>query len=81
MSNDCAIVFDLWKHFGKVTEVDRNNATACCYYLGPNRQESSHIPQVYCTADGKVNEIKWDGQGLTGTIPSEIGQLVNLTYL
>ena len=78
--SDCAIVIDLWKHFGRTTTVDQNNATACCYYLGESAQPSG-IEGVTCTSDGKVTEISWAFKNLNGTIPNSIGNLKNLQYL
>jgi hypothetical protein len=80
MSNDCAIVVDLWKHFGRTTTVDQNNATACCYLLGASAQPSG-IEGVTCTSDGKVTEISWPLKNLSGTIPNSIRNLNNLSVL
>ena len=80
MSGDCAIVVDLWKHWGKTTTVDRTHPTACCYTLGKADQPSG-IEGVTCTSDGKVTKIKWPFKKLSGPIPDSIGNLKNLQTL
>ena len=69
--SDCAIVFDLWKFWGTTLEgtVDHSDPTACCTMAG-------------VTCDGPaVTEINSSSESLTGSIPSEIGNLVNLKRL
>ena len=80
MSGDCAIVVDLWKHWGKTTTVDRTHPTACCKRFGKSDQPSG-IEGVYCTSDGKVTRINWSSMGLSGSIPGYIGKLTNLRSL
>jgi hypothetical protein len=81
MANDCEIIVDLWKNYwNKTTTVDGNELTACCYYLGSTTQTSG-IPGVTCTSDGKVTRIEWSYQFPTGSIPPEIGNLKNLNWL
>ena len=76
MSHDCEIVYDLWTQFGKTTTVDRNNETACCYWLGVEVQrQPTVIPEVYCTPDGNVTRILWRSRSLSGYIPDSIGNL------
>jgi hypothetical protein len=69
---------------GKTTpSVDPTSSTACCYYLGSTTQTSG-IPGVNCTTMGTmttVTEINWGNRSLTGSLPSEIGNLVNLKNL
>jgi hypothetical protein len=68
-AGDCETVVSLWTSFGKTTTVDPNDPTACCSMEG-------------VTCDGeKVTQINWSSQGLSGTIPSTIGDLVNLVEL
>jgi hypothetical protein len=77
MSHDCAIVIDLWKHWGQNTTVDRNNRTGCCLLVGSKQP----IPAVICTPDGKVTDINWQDKGLNGSIPESITNLKNLESL
>jgi hypothetical protein len=79
-TSDCCRVTYIWQEMGKYTTVAATSATACCYYLGSTTQTSG-IPGVYCTSDGTVTKLDWYGKGLTGLIPSTIGNLVNLNYL
>jgi hypothetical protein len=86
MSHDCAIVVDLWKHWGKTTTANRTLEFACCTSMphGINASRSfisSDIPNVSCHSDGKVEEIQWRGQSLSGSIPDSIGNLKNLKDL
>jgi hypothetical protein len=70
---------------GKTTSVSSIGATDCCYYVvsstGTTTKQTSGIPLVYCTSDGIVTEIRWNGQSLQGSIPAELSNLVNLTRL
>jgi hypothetical protein len=79
-TSDCCRVTYIWQKMGKTTTVDPTSATACCYYLG-SKTQSSGIPGVNCTSKGTVTMINWNRQGLSGPIPPEIGNLVNLTNL
>jgi hypothetical protein len=65
---------------GKTTLVDHTNATACCKTLGSTTQTSG-ITGVTCTSTGQVTKISWPFAGLSGSIPPEIGNLVNLEGL
>ena len=66
---DCETVVSLWTSFGKTTTVDPNDPTACCSMTG-------------VTCDGeKVTQLVWYSQGLSGSIPPEMWNLVNLQYL
>jgi hypothetical protein len=95
-STQCCTMKRIWQRMGKTTLVDHTDATACCSYFLTTIPESwtwfplytnisneqlSGIPGVYCTSDGKVIGIRWGSQGLVGSIPPEIGNLVNLKYL
>jgi hypothetical protein len=80
MSNDCAIVVDLWTHWGKTTTVDRNSPTACCFRLGETYQPTG-IEGVTCLSDGIVTQINWYSKSLSGSIPDSIGNLKNLERL
>jgi len=79
-SPQCCSMKRIWELMGQTTLVDHTNATACCYYLDSTTQTSG-IPGVTCTSDGTVTMIDWNGQTLTGTIPSEIGNLTSLLEL
>jgi hypothetical protein len=80
-SPQCCKVVRSWQLMGKTTpSVDHTNATACCYYLGSTNQTLG-IPGVTCSSTGQVTKIEWIAQGLTGPIPLEIGDLVNLQHL
>ena len=70
-SPQCCWVVRIWQLMGKTTTVDHTSATACCSMSG-----------VTCTGS-IVTKIQWDNQNpkLTGSIPPEIGNLVNLTWL
>jgi hypothetical protein len=65
---------------GQSPLADPTSATACCYTLGSTTQTSG-ILGVTCTSDGTVTKIYWSSKSLTGSIPPEIGNLVNLTNL
>jgi hypothetical protein len=65
---------------GQSLLADSTSATACCNYLGSTTQ-SSGIEEVYCNSDGIVTEIRWSDKNLTGDIPSDIGNLVDLEQL
>jgi hypothetical protein len=81
-SNQCCWVRRFWESMKGVT-FSNTGATACCYYLGSTTQTSG-IPGVNCTTMGTVTtvtQLLWDNKGLTGTIPPEIGNFVNLTLL
>jgi hypothetical protein len=79
-SPQCCTVVRIRQLIGKATTVSSTNATACCYTLGTKTQ-SSGIWGVNCTSDGTVTQIVWWRTLLTGSIPPEIGNLVNLTLL
>jgi len=79
MSHDCAIVVDLWKHWGKTTTVNRTHPTACCSV--PDRRSIPGTYGVTCTSGGKVTRINWSSMGLSGSIPGYIGKLTNLRSL
>jgi hypothetical protein len=69
--SDCATVFYLWKFWGKTLlgTVDRYDPTACCTMAG-----------VTCNGPS-VTDINWSSELLSGPIPPEIGNLVNLKRL
>jgi hypothetical protein len=79
-SPQCCWVRRIWELMGKTTSVSSTSATACCYTLGSTFQTSG-IPGVTCNSDGTVTKINWYNKGLTGSIPPEIGNLVNLQLL
>jgi hypothetical protein len=74
MSNDCAIVIKLWKHWGQTTKVQTRSVIRnwpCC----------GGITGLECTLDGSVTGIRWDDLSLSGSIPDSIGNLENLKWL
>jgi hypothetical protein len=77
---ECFLVVRIWQLMGGSTTVSSTSSTACCFYLGSTYQTSG-IPGVSCTTDGKVTGIQWERGIVGGSIPSEIGNLVNLQYL
>jgi hypothetical protein len=79
-TSDCCRVIYIWKKMGKHSTVDHTSATACCFTLGSTTQTSG-ITGVTCNSDGTVIKIDWIEIGLTGSIPPEIGNLVNLLRL
>jgi hypothetical protein len=79
-SPQCCTLTYIWREMGKFTAVDPTNATACCRILGSTTQTSG-IPGVTCTSAGTVTQINWQKKGLKGSIPDEIGNLVDLTQL
>jgi hypothetical protein len=74
-SNQCCWVRRLWESMKGVTFTN-TGATACCKNLN-----FGGITGVTCNSDGTVTEIKWNNQGLSGSIPPEIGNLVSLQIL
>jgi hypothetical protein len=80
-SEQCKWVLSIWQKMGgSDIIVDSSNSSSCCYYLGSTTQ-SSGITGVRCRTDGSVTEIIWRNIDLTGSIPFEIGNLVNLEKL
>ena len=70
-TSDCTWVVNSWIAMGKTTTVSSTNATACC-----------SMANVTCASDGKtVQQLQWNSQGLSGSIPKDIGKLGNLTIL
>ena len=57
---------------GKTTSVDPTSATACCNDLDFF---------VECTSTGNVTALYWGFETLQGSIPAELGNLVNLEWL
>jgi hypothetical protein len=70
-SPQCCWVVRIWQLMGKSTSVSSTNPTACC---------SHGIPGVTCSGS-TITEINWSEKKLTDQIPSEIGNLVDLTEL
>jgi hypothetical protein len=69
-SPQCCWVVRIWKLMGKSTLVDHTSATACCSMSG-----------VTCSGS-TVTKIYWSFRGITGcSIPPDVGNLVNLTFL
>jgi hypothetical protein len=81
-SPQCCWVRRIWELLGRTTSVSSTSSTACCSYLGSTTQTSA-IPGVNCTSDGTVIQIVWTNRSpkLSGPLPPEIGNLVNLTHL
>ena len=46
-----------------------------------NIQDGCNIPGVKCNGDGKVTSLWWAQNGLTGSIPEQIGELTDLEWL
>jgi len=84
-SPQCCWVKRSWQLMGKTTSVSSTSSTACCYYLvsstGTITTQASGIPGVTCTSSGTVTELKWNGQALRYSIPTELSNFKNLTYL
>jgi len=79
-SPQCCWVVRSYQLMGRTTSVSSTSSTACCRNLGSTTQTSG-IPGVTCTSTGTVTGIQWVKFALPGIIPSDIGNLVNLTYL
>ena len=79
-SPECCWVVESWKKMEKTTSVSAANATACCSVVGSTTQ-SSGIPGVTCSSTGIITQINWISQSLKGSIPTELGNLVNLREL
>jgi hypothetical protein len=80
-SPQCCWVVRIWELMGKTTSVSSTSSTACCSKLGTTTQTSG-ITGVTCTSTGgTVTKIDWNSQSLQSSIPPDIGNLVNLTYL
>jgi len=79
-SPQCCWVVRIWQLMGQTTSVSSTSSTACCYYIG-SKTKTSGIPGVSCTSTGNVTELNWWMTGLSGPIPADIGNLVNLNYL
>ena len=75
-SPQCCWVVRIWQLLGKTTSVSSTSSTACCKNLN-----AGGITGVACNSDGTVTQIGWANQGLSGSIPSDIGKLVNLRIL
>jgi hypothetical protein len=67
--SQCCLVAQIYNQLSPI-EVYVESPTSCCNKGG-----------VSCNEDGKVTKIDWGGQSLTGSLPSEIGNLVNLQEL
>ncbi len=70
---------------GKITSASSTDATACCNTLvssnGTTTTQTFGITGVTCNSTGIVTEINWHGRGLSGSIPPELGSLLNLRNL
>jgi len=84
-SPQCFWVVESWKKMGKTTSVSSTHATACCNYVvsstGETTTQNSGIPGVTCSSTGIVTQITWQGQALENSLPTELGNLRNLTLL
>lgn len=70
-SPQCCWVVRAWQLMGKNTTVDPNITNGCCSMAG-----------VTCNADlGTVTKIIWRQMALSGPIPFELGNLINLNWL
>jgi hypothetical protein len=68
-AQDCSIVVDLWKFWGRKTTVSETSKNGCCSMDG-----------VFCSK-GSVTAIYWSSQSLTGAIPHYVGNLAKLRVL
>jgi hypothetical protein len=68
MSKECHLVIGIWAKMGG-SQSNSVHGLNCCQMRG-----------VSCYQN-KVTGISWIGEHLSGSIPSEIGQLVHLSYL
>jgi hypothetical protein len=68
-SPQCCWVVRIWQLMGKRTSVLSTSSTGCCFMSG-----------VTCSGS-KVITIDWNNRNLTGSIPSDIENLVNLDGL
>jgi hypothetical protein len=84
-SPQCCWVKRSWQLMGRTTSVSATHATACCNYVvsstGTTTNQTSGIPGVNCTSTGIVTQITWAAQSLRYSIPTELGNLRNLTTL
>jgi hypothetical protein len=44
-------------------------------------QDCCRMDGIHCSEDGHVIKISWNHQGLTGSLPQEVGNLLNLEWL
>jgi hypothetical protein len=79
-THDCCTVAKIVGKYLRTSFPHFETVFGCCQYIGSVKQPSG-IQGVTCTSDGTVTKIDWSGQQLKGSIPPEIGNLVNLTYL
>jgi hypothetical protein len=66
--SECCVVAQIYNQLSP-NKVSVSSPTSCCNKGG-----------VSCNGE-KVTKINWGGQSLTGSIPSELGKLVNLQEL
>ncbi len=79
-SPQCCWAARIRAYMGQAKLINLISKTHCCEYVG-SKNQSSGIPGVYCTADGKITGIYWTLSGLTGPIPPQIEHLVDLESL
>jgi len=79
-SPQCCWVKRIWQLMGKTTALSSTSADGCCSNIVG---DTFGIPGVTCTTSTprKVTEINWGPLTLTGSIPEDIGKLVDLTKL
>ena len=68
-SPQCCWVVRIWQLMGQITSVNPSSSTECCGMAGVTCSEST------------VTGIFWSIKGLKNSIPSDIGNLINLTDL
>ena len=68
-SPDCCWVVRVWQLMGKSTSVSSASLTNCCSMTG-----------VTCS-NAAVTILSWNSKGLSGSIPSDIGNLKNLVSM
>ena len=69
-SPQCCWVVRSWQLMGMTTTVSSTSSTACCSMTG-----------VTCDSTNKVTMLYWNATGLKNSIPSSIGNLINLQIL
>jgi hypothetical protein len=79
INSQCCVVAKIWQKMANKL-ITGTTATSCCSILGSATQ-SAGIPGVNCSSEGNVRQIKWNDKYLSGEIPAEIGNLVDLERL
>ena len=69
-SRQCCWVVRIWQLMGQTTNVSSTSTEKCCTGIGG----------VVCSSS-RVTQLNWAAKNLRGAIPSDIGNLINLTKL